>query len=71
MGGMHLGFQNDQGLGEVVEQCPCFSDADSGRSHGGMGAVQAEAVTVTLDNTFRPANGARPVLSIMNQQPVA
>lgn len=65
-----MGFQNHQGVRQVVEDGPRFSDAGSGRRHGSVCAVQTETVIIAADKAFRPANGARPVFPIVDQQPV-
>jgi len=66
---MHTGFQKDQGVGDVVEKVSGVfgSQARSGQSR--VGAANAKAVASPSTSAFRPANGTRPIFSIMNHQP--
>ncbi len=68
---MHLRFQSKEGIRQVVEDFSRSYHTDARRGHGQMRAAEAQTVPVTSYNPVRPANGAGPVFSIVNQESVA
>ena len=64
-----MGFQKDQGVGDVVEKVPGILESQSRGGQSGVRASDAKAVAPPSAGALRPANGTRPIFSIMNKQP--